>query len=50
MSVLILTLYFGILLLLSLYGFHRYWILYLYWRYYKTAPRLATPTSCEILV
>lgn len=35
--------YVGILLLLSLYGAHRYWIIYLYWKHYKRAPKLATP-------
>src|SRR2546430_473270 len=29
--------------LLSLYGLHRYWILYLYFRYYKWAPAAAVP-------
>jgi cellulose synthase/poly-beta-1,6-N-acetylglucosamine synthase-like glycosyltransferase len=32
-------LYVAILGLLSLYGLHRYWILFLYWRHYKSAPR-----------
>src|SRR5262249_10517037 len=27
----------------SLYGLHRYWILYLYYRYYKWAPPRTTP-------
>ncbi|HVO33016.1 MAG TPA: cellulose synthase family protein [Elusimicrobiota bacterium] len=32
--------YLGLVALLSLYGIHRYWILYLYFRYYKwAAPR-----------
>jgi len=35
--------YLGLVFLLSLYGLHRYWILYLYFRYYKWAPPLACP-------
>lgn len=35
--------YLFILLVLSAYGFHRYWILYLYWRHYKRAPPLPVP-------
>jgi|GEM_PF-6745751 len=33
-------LYFAILLLLSIYGLHRYFILYLYFRHYKFGKRL----------
>jgi cellulose synthase/poly-beta-1,6-N-acetylglucosamine synthase-like glycosyltransferase len=35
--------YFGILLVLSIYGIHRYFILYLYFRHYKFARRPAPP-------
>jgi cellulose synthase/poly-beta-1,6-N-acetylglucosamine synthase-like glycosyltransferase len=35
--------YFGILAVLSIYGIHRYFILYLYFRYYKFARRPAPP-------
>jgi len=37
--------YFAILVALSLYGLHRYWILYLYWRYYKKAPPVPEPPA-----
>lgn len=40
---LIVLAYMAVLLVLSLYGIHRYWILYLYWRHYKKAPPLPTP-------
>lgn len=36
--------YFGILVILSVYGVHRYFILYLYFRHYKFGPRRPTPT------
>ena len=45
MASLTLSVYVGILFLLSLYGIHRYWILYLYWRHYKTVPRAGTPEA-----
>ncbi len=35
--------YLFILLVLSAYGIHRYWILFLYWRHYKMAPPLTVP-------
>jgi hypothetical protein len=38
--------YFAVLAVLSVYGLHRYWILYLYHRHYKwkrRAPVLAPP-------
>ncbi|MDH3198667.1 MAG: glycosyltransferase [Candidatus Krumholzibacteria bacterium] len=35
--------YFAILFVLSLYGAHRYFILFLYWKHYKRAPRRAAP-------
>jgi cellulose synthase/poly-beta-1,6-N-acetylglucosamine synthase-like glycosyltransferase len=35
--------YFGILLILSIYGIHRYFILYLYFKYYKRRPPKAAP-------
>ncbi|HND64330.1 MAG TPA: glycosyltransferase [Elusimicrobiota bacterium] len=38
-----LTAYLSILAVLSLYGFHRYWILFLYWRHYKSRAPLPTP-------
>lgn len=38
-----LAVYLGILIVLSLYGLHRYWILFLYWRHYKSRAPLATP-------
>lgn len=39
----ILAFYIGIVFILSLYGIHRYWILYLYYRHYKWAPPLLQP-------
>jgi cellulose synthase/poly-beta-1,6-N-acetylglucosamine synthase-like glycosyltransferase len=35
--------YLALIFVLSLYGIHRYWILYLYFRYYKWAPELVVP-------
>jgi cellulose synthase/poly-beta-1,6-N-acetylglucosamine synthase-like glycosyltransferase len=35
--------YFGILLILSIYGLHRYFVLYLYFRHYKLRPRPEPP-------
>jgi cellulose synthase/poly-beta-1,6-N-acetylglucosamine synthase-like glycosyltransferase len=35
--------YFGILLILSIYGIHRYFILFLYYRHYKRRPRSSAP-------
>jgi cellulose synthase/poly-beta-1,6-N-acetylglucosamine synthase-like glycosyltransferase len=35
--------YFGILAVLSIYGVHRYFILYLYLRHYKFGPKRTTP-------
>jgi len=35
--------YLSLIVLLSLYGIHRYWILYLYFRYYKWAPPIPVP-------
>ena len=43
MNVLFILLYLLVLGGLSLYGLHRYWILYLYWRHYKKAPPLREP-------
>ena len=43
MSLLIVGSYLAILGTLSLYGLHRFWILYLYWKYYKRAAPLALP-------
>lgn len=45
LSLLVIGPYLLLLLALSLYGLHRYWILYLYWRHYKSAPPLAEPPS-----
>ncbi len=39
----VLAFHVGILFLLSLYGLHRYWILFLFWRHYKSRPPLTTP-------
>jgi glycosyltransferase involved in cell wall biosynthesis len=41
----ILTAYLTVLGLLSVYGLHRYWIVYLYWRYHKRGPVRATPAA-----
>src|SRR5882672_1563817 len=35
--------YLVLIVLLSLYGIHRYWILYLYFRYYKWAKPMVVP-------
>ena len=35
--------YFGILLILSIYGLHRYFILFLYFKHYKFRPREQAP-------
>jgi cellulose synthase/poly-beta-1,6-N-acetylglucosamine synthase-like glycosyltransferase len=35
--------YLGILAVLSVYGLHRYFILYLYFRYYKRGKRIEPP-------
>jgi cellulose synthase/poly-beta-1,6-N-acetylglucosamine synthase-like glycosyltransferase len=35
--------YLTLIVLLSLYGIHRYWILYLYYRYYKWAKPTPVP-------
>src|SRR5882724_10795920 len=35
--------YLFLIVLLSFYGLHRYWILYLYFRYYKWAPPVSLP-------
>lgn len=43
MPTLVLAAYLVVLTLLSLYGLHRYWILFLYWRFYKRAPRRMPP-------
>ncbi|HOW28540.1 MAG TPA: glycosyltransferase family 2 protein [Elusimicrobiota bacterium] len=43
----VLLAYLLVLLLLTLFGLHRYWILYLYWRFYKKAPPLAVPPEPE---
>ena len=40
---LIMAAYLTLIVLLSLYGIHRYWILYLYFRYYKWARPAAVP-------
>lgn len=45
MPSLVLATYLLVLALLSLYGLHRYWILFLYWRHYKRAPRLIPPPA-----
>ena len=37
------AMYLSLIVLLSLYGIHRYWILYLYFRYYKWAKPIAVP-------
>src|SRR5512146_2435391 len=42
-------LYLLLILLLSLYGVHRYWILYLYFRYYKWSRRAAPPVLTDSL-
>jgi cellulose synthase/poly-beta-1,6-N-acetylglucosamine synthase-like glycosyltransferase len=41
--------YFTLVFLLSMYGLHRCWILYLYYRYYKRAEPLRTPALPAIL-
>ena len=38
------VLYLSLILLLSFYGIHRYWILYLYFRYYKWAKPASVPS------
>ena len=43
-SHLLLAAYLSLIILLSFYGFHRYWILYLYFRYYKWAKPAPVPT------
>src|SRR5580704_12973568 len=35
--------YLSLIVMLSLYGIHRYWILYLYFRHYKWAKPLVVP-------
>src|ERR1041384_4632665 len=35
--------YLALIVLLSFYGIHRYWILYLYYRYYKWAKPIPIP-------
>jgi len=42
-ATLIVYAYFGILLALSVYGLHRYFILYLFYRYYKRRPPVIAP-------
>jgi len=37
------VIYLTLIVLLSLYGIHRYWILYLYFKYYKWAKPIPTP-------
>ena len=37
--------YLFLIVLLSLYGIHRYWILYLYFRYYKWAKPYVLPAQ-----
>lgn len=37
--------YLGLIFVLSLYGMHRYWILYLYYRHYRWAEPLARPAD-----
>jgi cellulose synthase/poly-beta-1,6-N-acetylglucosamine synthase-like glycosyltransferase len=41
--------YLGLVFILSLYGLHRYWILYLYFRYYKWAAPLPCPALPAVL-
>src|ERR1017187_2845989 len=43
MSHIFMVVYLSLLFLLSLYGVHRYWILYLYFRYYKWAEPVPVP-------
>jgi cellulose synthase/poly-beta-1,6-N-acetylglucosamine synthase-like glycosyltransferase len=45
LSLITLAVYLGILAVLSLYGFHRYWILYLYWKHYKRKPPSVMPSD-----
>jgi cellulose synthase/poly-beta-1,6-N-acetylglucosamine synthase-like glycosyltransferase len=44
----LLAAYVLVLFALSLYGLHRYWILFLYWRFYKKAPPLSPPPPPDI--
>ncbi|HVO33658.1 MAG TPA: cellulose synthase family protein, partial [Elusimicrobiota bacterium] len=41
--------YLGLILLLSFYGIHRYWILYLYFRHYKWAKPMPVPSLPDLL-
>src|SRR6266700_7135944 len=41
--------YLFLIVLLSFYGLHRYWILYLYFRYYKWAKPVASPPLPETI-
>ena len=41
--------YLTLIVLLSFYGVHRYWILYLYYRYYKWAKPIPVPSLPETL-
>lgn len=45
MNVILIILYLLVLGVLSLYGLHRYWILYLYWHHYKKARPLREPPA-----
>lgn len=46
---LFMVVYLFLIVLLSFYGLHRYWILYLYFRHYKWAKALETPALQELL-
>jgi cellulose synthase/poly-beta-1,6-N-acetylglucosamine synthase-like glycosyltransferase len=48
-SHLFMALYLTLILVLSFYGVHRYWILYLYFRYYKWARPIPVPALPEPL-
>src|ERR1019366_4453262 len=48
-SHLFMLVYLSLIVLLSFYGIHRYWILYLYFRYYKWAPPVPVPALPAVL-
>src|SRR5664279_3278631 len=48
-SHLFMLVYLSLIVLLSFYGIHRYWILYLYFRYYKWARPVSVPALPEML-
>src|ERR1039458_2134367 len=48
-SHLFMLVYLSLIVLLSFYGIHRYWILYLYFRYYKWARPVPVPALPPVL-